>query len=120
MLFNIFRIDYSDVNKNPIIVTEGPFDAFLLPNAIATAGASKNLKFKLPVRYLYDSDKTGTTHAVEKLNSGYYVFKWPQFIKDYNLPKRDKWDVTDVICYLKGMPYWNNYFTNNQLDMFML
>ena len=117
MMFNIFNID---VHK-PIMVTEGPFDAFLLPNCIATAGANKNLGIELPFWYVYDSDKTGTEHALKMLNQGYNVFMWNELKKDLNLPYRAKWDITDVCVFLRDSGYkkkvnWLKYFTSDKLS----
>lgn len=116
-MFNIFKIDI----YKPVIVTEGPMDAFLLPNAIATSGANKHIGLDLNYYYLYDSDKTGNKHALEKLSSGNYVFLWSQLKEEYELPDRKKWDVNDVINYLAFRPhkniYWLKYFSNDQLDI---
>jgi hypothetical protein len=103
------------------MVTEGPFDAFLLPNCIATAGANKNLGIELPFWYVYDSDKTGTEHALKMLNQGYNVFMWNELKKDLNLPYRAKWDITDVCVFLRDSGYkkkvnWLKYFTSDKLS----
>lgn len=116
-VFNVFNVDI----YKPILVTEGPFDAFLLPNCIATSGASKNLGIELPFWYVYDSDKTGLVHALDALKKGYKVFMWKKLKRDLCLPNRKKWDITDVMVWLKkqNMPLtiaWGNYFTSNPLD----
>lgn len=118
-VFNIFSVNI----YIPIIVTEGPMDAFLLPNAIATSGANKNLPIELPFYYLYDSDSTGIKHAIEKLKMKQKVFLWGKFKQDYNLPKKDKWDVNDCVNYIKKTKgysakiEWQKYFSDNILDM---
>ncbi len=123
-VFNIFNIDI----YKPILVTEGPFDSFLLPNCIATAGASKSIGIDIPLWYVYDSDKTGNEHALKKLNEGYNVFLWNKFKNDLNIPEKNpysknknKWDINDVIKWCrdnnyKNKIYWSKYFTNNILD----
>jgi hypothetical protein len=117
-LFNIFNINI----YKPILVTEGPLDAFLLPNCIATSGASKNLGVDLPFWYVYDSDKTGVEHALDALKRGYNVFMWKKFKQDYNLPYREKWDINDVMMYFRDNNIdskqikWQPYFTHNPLD----
>jgi hypothetical protein len=117
-LFNIFNINI----YKPILVTEGPLDAFLLPNCIATSGASKNLGVDLPFWYVYDSDKTGIEHALDALKRGYNVFMWKKFKQDYNLPYREKWDINDVMMYFRDNNIdtkqikWQPYFTHNSLD----
>lgn len=118
-MFNIFNIDIS----RPILVTEGPFDAFLLPNAIATSGAGKSLNVSLPFWFIYDYDQTGTEHAVEKLNAGYKVFMWNKLAADYRLPKRRKWDVTDLLLHARQQRVTINimdYFTDSIFDAMSL
>lgn len=116
-IFNIFNINL----YSPIMVTEGPFDAFLLPNCIATSGANKNFGVNLPFWYLYDSDKTGTEHALKMLKKGYKVFMWKKLKQNLNLPYKNKWDITDVFKWIRDNNYtgkiqWSEYFTSSQLD----
>ncbi len=121
-VFDIYNINV----YKPIIVTEGPMDSFLLPNAVASAGANKTLTVELPFWYMYDSDKTGMSHALKKLNERKKVFLWGKLKKDLNLPKRDKWDVNDVVLYCTqtyGRDFqidWLKYFSDNPLDMMFL
>lgn len=121
-VFNIFSINI----YSPIIVTEGPMDAFLLPNAIASSGANKNLPIELPFYYLYDADATGKKHAIEKLKQKQKVFLWGKFKKDYNLPMKEKWDVNDCVNYIKNKTghfvkiNWHQYFSDNILDMIFI
>ena len=120
-IFNIYSVNV----YNPIIVTEGPMDAFLLPNAVATSGANKALNIELPFWYLYDSDKTGIKHAMEKIQEKKMTFLWGKLKTDLGLPKRDKWDVNDVVlwCNQNKPGYkieWLKYFSNNPLDMLHL
>ena len=123
-VFNIFNVNL----YKPLLVTEGPFDAFLLPNCIATAGASKSIGIDLPFYYVYDSDKTGNEHALKMLNKGYNVFMWNKFKTDLGLPDKNpysknkyKWDINDAIIWCKQNNYnqhiyWSKYFSNNILD----
>ena len=123
-VFNVFNVDFTRPDYRPVLIVEGPFDAFLLPNCIAIAGASKNFIMQFPFWYLYDNDETGTKCALEKLSKGYHVFLWKKFKKDYNLPNRKKWDVTDVLKYNnsngKQKILWQPYFTNKTLDGFYI
>jgi hypothetical protein len=122
MLFDIYQINV----YKPVIVTEGPMDAFLLPNAVATAGANKQIPVELPFWYMYDSDKTGMKHALEKLQAGQKVFLWGKLKQQLGLPPRDKWDVNDVVLWCRqqyGNDYrlnWYDYFSDNPLDMLWL
>ena len=116
-VFNIFNVNI----YKPILVTEGPFDAFLLPNCIASSGANKHLGVEFPFWYIYDSDKTGKQHALDALKQGYNVFLWKKFIADMGLPIRAKWDVNDVIIWMKQQNRnekinWGIYFSSNPLD----
>lgn len=121
-LFGIYEVNV----YKPIIVTEGPMDAFLLPNAIATCGANKRLAVELPFWYLFDADKTGQKHAIAELKNRRHVFLWGKLKNELKLPKRDKWDVNDVVLYLYqqyGKEYkldWYKYFSDNVLDMMYL
>lgn len=129
-IFNIFNVDFSHTLTKPILVTEGPFDAFLLPNCIALSGAAKNFAMQFPFWYIFDSDETGNKHAIEKLKNGYKVFMWKKFKQDYNIPEinpyitngnKRKWDVTDIMKYLRDIKntkrlFWSPYFTNSMLD----
>lgn len=124
-IFNIFNVDFSNAYTKPVLVTEGPFDAFLLPNCIALAGAGKNFNMSYPFWYIYDNDTTGTEHAMDALKKGYKVFMWKKFKREYGLPDKKKWDITDVMKYLRDNKndkklLWSPYFTNNTLDGLMI
>jgi hypothetical protein len=116
-VFNICLLNYS----KPIILLEGPMDAFLLKNAIANAGANKNFLFDLPIKYLYDKDMTGVKKSIEHINKGDEVFLWERFLKDINAPEKKKWDVNDIMIWAKNnnikLPNVLNYFSNNELDI---
>lgn len=120
MLFNILLVDCTRM----ITVTEGPMDAFLLKNSMALCGAAKNIEFPFMHRYLFDSDKTGREHTIEKLKEGYPVFMWEKYIEDSGLPNRKKWDINDVVMYavqnnLK-LPSIEGYFTDDELNLIMI
>jgi predicted RNA-binding Zn-ribbon protein involved in translation (DUF1610 family) len=129
MLFNIFRVNLA----KPVMATEGPLDAFLLPNAIAILGASKHVPLEIPLYWFFDYDKAGNKEADEHLAMGHYVFQWEKLIKDYGLPKQEyvnglvggkprKWDVTDFFKWCRdnkvSLPrYWKPYFSNDIKDI---
>lgn len=116
--FGVFQLNL----YRPVIVTEGPFDSFLLPNCMATSGANKDLGIEIPFWFLYDSDETGNQHAMQKLKQGYQVFMWKKFRNDYGLPFKKKWDVTDVFTYCRDNKIAFNpssmmdYFTSSMLQ----
>jgi len=116
MLFNILLVDCTRV----VTITEGPMDAFLLKNSIALCGAGKNIVLPFDQRYMFDSDKTGRQHTIEKLKDGYDVFLWDKYIKDASLPNRKKWDFNDVLLYARqfglNLPSIEGYFSNDELD----
>ena len=120
MLFNILIVDPS----KPIIVTEGPMDAFLLKNSIAMCGAGKTIPLSLNFYYLYDDDATGRKKSIEKLNNKSFVFLWDKFKKDIEIPYRNKWDINDVVNYCKEnhikMPNVLNYFSDDELDLLFI
>ena len=116
MIFNVLSVDY---NK-PVTVVEGPMDSFLVKNCIATCGAGKHINFAFKIRYLFDDDLTGRKHALEKLAEGYEVFMWDKLKADLNLPKRDKWDINDLVIYCNDkkiqIPNLEKYYSNDDLD----
>ena len=105
------------------MVTEGPLDSFLLPNAISTCGASNKIELDFPFYYLFDSDQTGKKHSIDNIKKGNNVFLWSKFIRDYGIPNRKKWDINDVYLWFisKGLDFkkiiWPNYFSNDYLDI---
>lgn len=116
MIFNLLCIDYS----KPVIVTEGPMDSFLIPNAIALCGAGKHIIFPFKCRYLFDSDKEGRKHALEYLDAGNEVFLWEKYKKDCKIPDRKKWDINDLYIWAEKnnvkLLKLDNYFSDDILD----
>lgn len=120
MIFNILLVDYS----NYVTVTEGPMDSFLIKNSIALCGAGKRMEFPFMTRYLFDDDKPGREHAIEKIKEGYMVFMWENFKMDLGIKSGKKLDMNDVImwCYdnNKVCPKIDDYFSENELDLIMI
>jgi predicted RNA-binding Zn-ribbon protein involved in translation (DUF1610 family) len=116
-LFNICLVDYT----KPITLFEGPFDSYLFNNSVANAGAHKAFPLDIQLRYWYDDDKDGRKKSIEKINAGEEVFLWTKLKKELELPTRKKWDLTDVLIYLRDKnirtPNFNKYFSNNELDI---
>lgn len=107
---------------NMITVFEGPMDAWLCPNAIALCSINNRFPFDVDnKRWLLDSDRTGRNKASELLQQGEEIFLWSKFIKENNLPEREKWDLNDVVDYVreKGMKInkLDNYFSSSILDL---
>ena len=62
---------------------------------------------------------------MEKIQEKKMTFLWGKLKTDLGLPKRDKWDVNDVVlwCNQNKPGYkieWLKYFSNNPLDMLHL
>jgi len=116
-IFNICLLDYS----KSIILLEGPFDSFLIPNSIANTGANKTFPLDIQLKYLYDKDDTGINRSIEHINDGDEVFLWEKFLRDINAPYRKKWDINDILIWSKQnnikLPNFENYFSNDPLDM---
>lgn len=119
LMFNVFQIDL----MKKVIVTEGPLDSFLVPNAIATCGAGNKPTIEVPLNYLFDNDDPGRKYAVKHLKNNDSVFLWSKFMRDYDMPARKKWDVNDVLIWFNqtGLNFkniqWHKYFSNDPLDI---
>lgn len=120
MIFNILLIDYSNV----VTILEGPMDSFLIKNSIALCGAGKNVSFPFECRYLFDDDKAGRTHSINKLKCGYKVFLWDLLKKKLSLEHRKKWDVNDVVIWCrnnnKRFPRIDDFFSDDELDLVII
>jgi transcription elongation factor Elf1 len=115
-LFNICLINF---NK-PVILFEGPLDAFLLKNSICNCGANKGFPFDISIKYFYDDDNTGRKNSLEEINKGNEVFLWSKLKKDYEMPIREKWDLNDFLILCKqnqwNIPNFDKYFSGEPLD----
>lgn len=123
----IYNIDFIDKQK-PVIVVEGVIDSLFIKNCISVLSTNwseviqKKLD-KMDCYFLIDYDNSNDTKKrVEKLlKEGKKVFNWIKFIKDYNLPKKSKWDVNELILYFDKKFFifeeLENYFTNNYYDL---
>lgn len=118
---NVFGFSTVDL-ESMITVFEGPFDSFLSPNSIALCSINNSFPFDVNnKRYFYDSDHTGRDKMRELLSHGNMVFLWEKFIRENNLPERDKWDLNDVVNHVRStgtkIKRLDNYFSNNQWDL---
>jgi hypothetical protein len=120
MLFNVLLVDC----ESDVTIVEGPMDSFLIRNSIALCGAGKHIDFPFMVRYMFDDDKLGREHAIEKLNEGYKVFMWDTFKKDLGIRSGKKLDMNDVImwCYDNNVvcPKIDDYFSDDEMDLINL
>ena len=71
--------------------------------------------------YFYDFDTTGTKKAIEAINNRNEVFLWGKFLKEIEAPYRTKWDLNDIMLWAKTnnkkLPRFDNYFSNDPLDI---
>ena len=99
-------------------------DSFLIKNSIALCGAGKRIDFPFMTRYLFDDDKPGREHAIEKIREGHSVFMWDNFKKELGIKSGKKLDMNDVImwCYdnNKICPRIDEFFSDNELDLIMI
>lgn len=117
-LFNICLVNFS----KEVTLFEGPLDSFLYKNSIANTGANKALIMDIPLlQYFFDDDKTGKNKSIENINKGEKVFLWDKIKRDYQLPNRSKWDLNDLLIYLKenniNIPNFANYFSGDSFDL---
>lgn len=120
MLFNILLVNYNA----PVNILEGPMDSFLLRNSVALCGASKSMEFPFEHRYIFDDDKAGRDHAIEKLREGYGVFMWSVLKKDLGINVKGKLDINDLLLWCddhgKKFPVIDKYFTDDVLDLVLI
>ena len=122
LTFNILRLNYNDT----IIVTEGPFDSFLLHNAVATGGLTKSLPITGEnIKWFPDNDKQGRKKAIELLERGEFIFLWKKYLKAICIPDfihiKD-WNDLINYCKLKKIKVLppEEYFSDSKLDLFFL
>jgi hypothetical protein len=114
---------FSTVDLNSMITTfEGPMDAWLCPNSIALCSINNPFPFDVTnKRWFLDGDKAGRTKSRELLEDGEEVFLWGRFLKENDLPDRDKWDLNDIVNYLrensKKIKRLDNYFSSDKWDI---
>jgi len=120
MLFNILTVDIT----KPVTVVEGPMDSFLIKNCIALCGAGKHIEFPFEVRYMFDDDKVGREHAIDKIREGHDVFLWDNFKKDIGMQSHGKVDFNDVVIWCDKnnvkIPNLDVYYSNDELDLVMI
>ena len=124
LIFNVFNVDF----RKTIKVLEGPFDAFLLDNAIARLGTGKKLPFTFSnLVFINDYDKAGFDSSNDYINDGYRVFLWERFFDDHkelNFNFDKKIDITDVIkaSRKQGIPLksLSNYYSKDKYDLYFL
>jgi hypothetical protein len=114
---------FSTVDLDSMITTfEGPLDAWLCPNSIALCSINNPFPFDVSnKRWFLDSDGVGKEKAREFLQKGEEVFLWNKFLSENNLPDRDKWDLNDIVNYVRKekikIKRLDNYFSSEKWDI---
>ena len=114
-LFNIMNVDMN----SPLTIVEGPIDSLCLTNAIALQGATKlnnyfdELKM---VRFLYDNDKVGKEHSLNKIKVNKKIFLWGLYIKKMNIKNKVK-DINDIVkLNLYNKEVYESCFSDDEFD----
>ena len=114
-LFNIMNVDMS----KPLTIVEGPIDSLCISNSIALQGATKlnnyfdDLKM---VRFLFDNDKIGKEHTLNKLKSNKKVFLWGLYISKMKIIKKVK-DINDIFrLNLFNFEVYESCFSDDEFD----
>ena len=114
-LFNIMNVDMN----SPLTIVEGPIDSLCLTNAIALQGATKlnnyfdELKM---VRFLYDNDKVGKEHSLNKIKVNKKIFLWGLYIKKMNIKNKVK-DINDIVkLKLYNKEVYESCFSDDEFD----
>lgn len=118
---HVFGIGNLDFSKD-IVVFEGPLDAWLWKNAVGLCSIENKFPFEMEnIVYWDDWDISGRTKSVKRLLDGMTIFNWGKFLNDNNLDKGQKWDLNDLVVYLrktgKKISRLDNYFTNDSLNI---
>jgi hypothetical protein len=98
-VFNIGTISFND----QITIFEGPMDSWLWPNSVALCSVENKFPFEVEnIQYWYDWDNAGRHKHSELLSEGKKVFNWKKFLLDHELPINKKWDLNDLVNYLRA------------------
>lgn len=115
-LFNIMNVDMN----SPLTIVEGPIDALCITNAIALQGATKlnnyfdDLKM---VRFLFDNDKVGKEHSLNKIKINKKIFLWGLYIKKMNIKSKVK-DINDIVkLNLYNKEVYESCFSDDEFDV---
>ena len=108
-----------------VTIFEGPFDSFLFPNSVGLCSINNPFPFDISnKRWFFDGDDSGREEMRKKIAVGETVFLWKKFLDDNNLPERDKWDLNDVVDYVrstgKKISRFEKYFSNSQWDLILI
>lgn len=117
-IFGVARISFDRL----ITIFEGPMDSWFWENSVATCSTENKFPFEIDnIRYWYDWDSAGREKSIEVLGAGFGVFNWKKFLNDHGLILNKKWDLNDLVNYLRAkqikIKRLDGYFTNDPLDL---
>jgi hypothetical protein len=117
----VFGFSSIDLNQE-VTIFEGPLDSFLYHNSVGICSVNNSFPFDIEnKRWFFDGDDAGRDELRKKLNQGESVFLWKKFLDDSNLPERDKWDLNDIVNYLrstgKKIKQFDKYFSKDKWNM---
>lgn len=121
----VFELANINITKD-IYVFEGPMDSFLLKNAVALCTAGREFPFDMPVKWIYDDDKTGRKNAIKMLERGEPVFLWKKYLENikFKVINNNKVDFNDIVNYAKKnnikLPGINKYFSTDKYDLYWI
>jgi len=121
---NVFGFSSVDLDSM-VTIFEGPLDSFLFPNSVGLCSVNNQFPFDIEnKRWFFDGDAAGRDALRKKLSEGETVFLWKKFLDDNGLPERDKWDLNDVVDYLrstgKQIKRFDKYFGNSPWDLILI
>ena len=120
----VFGFSITDLDQ-VVTIFEGPFDSFLYPNSVGLCSINNPFPFDIEnKRWFFDGDEAGKEELRKKLSQGESVFLWKKFIDDNHLPEREKWDLNDVVDYVRTngikINRFEKYFSSNKWDMILI
>lgn len=117
-VFNIGNLSFERI----ITAFEGPMDSWLWTNSVGLCSVENKFPFEIDnIQYWYDWDNAGRIKSSEMLAKGFRVFNWKRFLLDHELPLSKKWDLNDLVNYLRlkklKIQRFDSYFTEEALDL---
>ena len=97
-------------------------DSWFWKNSVALCSIENKFPFEFEdIQYWYDWDNAGRKKTSELLTQGATVFNWKKFLVENNLPLNRKWDLNDLVNYLRmkklKIKRLDQYFTKEVLDL---
>lgn len=120
----VFGFSTVDLDST-VTIFEGPLDSFLFKNSVALCSINNPFPFDISnKRWFYDGDTPGREELRKKISMGETVFLWKKFLDENEMPDREKWDLNDVVDYLrktgKKIRNLEKYFSNETWDMILI